>query len=75
MWAAVGLHGGANPEWECPASGNNSEDGGLVVQRLDPHRQMQKVMFLIMIVVGCGASMSRPTRPSVTWTCAVLLPP
>lgn len=75
MCVAVGLHGGANPGWEFPASGNGGEDGGLVVQRLDPHHQMQKVMFLIMIAVDCVVSMSRPAHPSVTCTRAVLLSP
>lgn len=42
MWAALGLHGEASTGREFPASGDKSADGGLVVQLLCHHHQMQK---------------------------------
>lgn len=75
MWAAVGLHRAASLGWEFTASGNKGEDEGLVVQCLYSHRQIQKVVFLVMTTVDCGTSINRLSPLSLTWACVILLPP
>ena len=69
-WAAVYLHGGADPGWAFPASRDRGlEDEGLVVQCPSSLQWMQKnTHFPILTTTDYGPALSRSSPRSITWT-------